>query len=159
MKAVIQRVENAACLVDGNVVGQIKRGFLVLLGVIKGDTEAQADALARKIAGLRVFSDAAGKMNLGLNEVDGGVLLISNFTLGADLSKSGKRPSFSDAASPQTAKPLYEHMAEKLLENGVKQVETGVFGAHMQIQITADGPVTLIAEAAQPEAQKGAENK
>ncbi len=150
MKAVIQRVEDAACLVDGNVVGQIKKGFLVLLGVGKGDTKAQVDTLAKKIAGLRVFTDAADKMNLSLNDVGGGILLISNFTLGADLSKSGKRPSFSDAASPEIAKPLYEYMAQKLLENGVMRVETGVFGAHMQIKMTADGPVTLVAEANAP---------
>lgn len=145
MKAVIQRVEQAACRVDGKVTGEIQTGFLVLLGVMKGDTKAQADLLAKKIAGLRIFTDKADKMNLDLNDVGGGILLVSNFTLGADLTKSGRRPSFSDAAPPSEAEPLYEYMADKLRELGVT-VETGIFGADMKISMVADGPVTLIAE-------------
>ncbi len=146
MKAVIQRVEAAACYVDGKVTGEIKTGYLVLLGVMKGDTEKEADLLAKKIAGMRVFTDAADKMNLDLKDVGGGILLVSNFTLGADLTKSGRRPSFSDAAPPDVAEPLYEYMAKKLRENGVDKVEMGIFGADMKLSIMADGPVTLIAE-------------
>ncbi len=146
MKAVIQRVEQAACYVDGNITGHIKNGYLVLLGVMKGDTRAQADLLAKKIAGLRIFTDDADKMNLDLCDVNGGILLVSNFTLGADLTKSGRRPSFSDAAPPAEAEPLYEYMAVKLRECGVQQVETGIFGADMKISMIADGPVTLVAE-------------
>lgn len=145
MKAVIQRVEQAACRVDGKVTGEIQTGFLVLLGVMKGDTQAQADLLAKKIAGLRIFTDEADKMNLDLKDVGGGILLVSNFTLGADLTKSGRRPSFSDAAPPSEAEPLYEYMADQLRKLGVT-VETGIFGADMKISMVADGPVTLIAE-------------
>lgn len=145
MKAVIQRVEQAACRVDGKVTGEIQTGFLVLLGVMKGDTKAQADLLAKKIAGLRIFTDEADKMNLDLKDVGGGILLVSNFTLGADLTKSGRRPSFSDAAPPSEAEPLYEYMADQLRKLGVT-VETGIFGADMKISMVADGPVTLIAE-------------
>ena len=145
MKAVIQRVEQAACRVDGKVTGEIQTGFLVLLGVMKGDTQAQADLLAKKIAGLRIFTDEADKMNLDLKDVGGGILLVSNFTLGADLTKSGRRPSFSDAALPSEAEPLYECRADQLRKLGVT-VETGIFGADMKISMVADGPVTLIAE-------------
>lgn len=146
MKAVIQRVEEAACFVDGKVTGEIGAGYLVLLGVMKGDTKREVDLLAKKIAGMRVFTDDADKMNLDLQDVNGGILLVSNFTLGADLTKSGRRPSFSDAAPPAEAEPLYEYMADKLRECGVSKVETGIFGADMKIRMIADGPVTLIAE-------------
>ena len=146
MKAVIQRVEKAACYVDGEVTGAIEKGFLVLLGVMKGDTKKEAALLAKKIAGLRVFTDEADKMNLDLQAVNGGILLVSNFTLGADLTKSGKRPSFSDAAPPAEAKPLYEYMADALRAQGVAKVEMGIFGADMKLHMIADGPVTLLAE-------------
>ena len=146
MKAVIQRVEKATCYVDGKVTGAIEKGFLVLLGVMKGDTKKEADLLAKKIAGLRVFTDEADKMNLDLQAVNGGILLVSNFTLGADLTKSGKRPSFSDAAPPAEAKPLYEYMADALRAQGVANVEMGIFSADMKLHMIADGPVTLLAE-------------
>ena len=146
MKAVIQRVEKAACYVDGKVTGEIEKGFLVLLGVMKGDAKKEADLLAKKIAGLRVLTDEADKMNLDLQAVNGGILLVSNFTLGADLTKSGKRPSFSDAAPPAEAKPLYEYMADALRAQGVTKVEMGIFGADMKLHMIADGPVTLLAE-------------
>lgn len=148
MKAVIQRVSKAICRVDGEITGAIDTGFMVLLGVMKGDTEAEGDYIAKKIAGLRVFTDENDKMNLDLQQVSGGILLISNFTLGADLKKSGRRPSFSDAAGPDTAKPLYEYVGKRLKEYGVNQVETGIFGADMKIEMVADGPVTLLLDSA-----------
>lgn len=143
MKAVLQRVSSAKVEIDATPVGEIGTGFLVLLGVMEGDSEREAQALAGKIAGLRVFSDPQGKMNLSLKEVGGGILLISNFTLGADCRK-GRRPSFVQAARPQLAEPLYERMRELLLAEGVPQVETGRFGADMQVSLVNDGPVTLI---------------
>ncbi len=143
MKAVIQRVSQAAVTVDGTIQGKIGMGFLVLLGVGKNDTEQQADMLASKIAGMRVFTDENGKMNLSLDNIDGGVLVISNFTLYADCSH-GKRPSFFDAARPDTAQPLYEYFCRKLVSLGVKNVERGIFGADMQVELLNDGPVTII---------------
>lgn len=145
MKAVIQRVDSAVCRVDGEITGAIQTGFFVLLGVMRGDTAVQADLLAKKIAGLRIFTDENDKMNLDLRDVNGSILLVSNFTLGADLSKSGRRPSFSDAAPPAEAEPLYEYVADKLREYGIP-VETGIFGAHMEISVAANGPITLTAE-------------
>lgn len=143
MKAVLQRVSSARVRIDGKVCGEIQTGFLVLLGVMQGDTQKEADCLAAKIAGLRVFTDEQDKMNLSLADVDGGVLLISNFTLGADCRK-GRRPSFVRATRPETAEPLYRYMGEQLVKNGVAQVEYGVFGADMQVELCNDGPVTIL---------------
>lgn len=145
MKAVLQRVSAAAVTIDGERVAAIGRGFVVLLGVAEGDTAAQAETLADKVAGLRVFEDDGGKMNLALADVGGAVLVVSNFTLLADTRK-GRRPSFTDAAPPETANRLYEHFAARLRSHGLP-VETGRFQAHMLVEIKNDGPVTLIVEA------------
>lgn len=139
----IQRVSSAQVDIDGQTVGKIDKGFLVLLGVGSGDGEKQAGVLASKIAGLRVFTDENDKMNLSLESVGGSVLVISNFTLYGDCSH-GKRPSFFEAARPETAQPLYEYFCAELLKNGVKAVEKGVFGADMKVSLVNDGPVTLI---------------
>ncbi len=141
MRAVIQRVSRAAVAVDGAVVGAIDRGFLVLLGVTHGDGKAEADWLARKIAGLRIFEDDAGKMNLGLADVEGAVLVVSQFTLYGDARK-GRRPDFLQAAHPEVAEPLIAHFVDRLRREGVT-VETGRFRAMMAVELVNDGPVTL----------------
>jgi D-tyrosyl-tRNA(Tyr) deacylase len=141
MKALVQRVSEADVTVGGEVVGAIGRGFLVLLGVETGDGAAAADLLARKIAALRIFEDAAGKMNRALREAGGAVLAISQFTLAADLRK-GNRPSFIRAAPPEVAEPLYEQFCTRLREAGL-EVATGRFGAHMAVRLINDGPVTI----------------
>ncbi len=143
MRAVIQRVTSSSVSVDGEIKGEISKGFNVLLGVMQGDTEAHAELLAGKIARLRVFEDAEGKMNLALSDIDGEVLAISQFTLCADLKK-GNRPSFFPSAAPDEADRLYEYFCRCLAENGVKKVEKGVFGADMQVEIHNDGPVTIV---------------
>ena len=127
--------------VDGVTAGAISRGLLVLLGVTHADGRAEAEWLARKVAGLRVFEDDAGKMNLGLTEVGGSVLVVSQFTLYGDARK-GRRPSFTDAARPEQAEPLVDYFAGRLREEGL-HVETGVFGAMMEVELVNDGPVTL----------------
>lgn len=141
MRAVVQRVSQAIVTVDGLVVGEIGAGVLVLLGITHGDGEAQAAYLARKIAGLRVFEDAAGKMNLTLADVGGAVLVVSQFTLYGDVRK-GRRPSFTDAAAPEIAEPLYARFCRLLAAEGAT-VAQGVFQAHMAVQLVNDGPVTL----------------
>ncbi len=141
MRAVVQRVSSAQVTVAGQVVGQIGRGFLVLVGISPSDGEAEAHYLARKIAGLRVFEDDDGKMNRGLAEIDGAVLAVSQFTLYGDVRK-GRRPSFIDAARPEQAEPLYQRFCQLLAAEGAA-VEQGVFQAHMQITLVNDGPVTL----------------
>jgi D-tyrosyl-tRNA(Tyr) deacylase len=141
MRAVVQRVSQASVAVDGQVVGAIGRGFLVLLGVTHGDGEADAAALARKIAGLRIFEDAAGKFNLALGDVDGAVLVVSQFTLYGDV-RQGRRPSFTAAARPEQAEPLCDRFVELLRSQGLP-VQTGVFGAAMAVHLINDGPVTL----------------
>ncbi len=141
MRAVVQRVSEASVVAEGQVVGAIGCGFLVLLGVTHGDGEAEAAWLARKVAGLRVFEDAAGKMNLSLADVGGAVLLVSQFTLYGDVRK-GRRPSFIDAARPEHAAPLCDRFAALLRSEGLA-VATGVFGAVMQVHLVNDGPVTL----------------
>ena len=141
MRAVVQRVESASVRVDERVVGAIDGGFLILLGITHDDEEDEAAYLARKIAGLRVFEDDAGKMNLALADVGGAVLVVSQFTLYGDVRK-GRRPSFVDAARPNAANPLYERFCALLEEQGIS-VARGVFGAHMQVQLVNDGPVTL----------------
>jgi D-tyrosyl-tRNA(Tyr) deacylase len=145
MKAVVQRVSKAAVTVDGEVVGAIDRGVVILLGVTHGDGEEETRWLASKIAGLRIYEDAQGKMNLGLRDVDGEALVVSQFTLYGDCRK-GRRPSFTHAARPEVAEPLCERFIELLREAGVGRVESGVFGAHMMVEIHNDGPVTLIIE-------------
>jgi D-aminoacyl-tRNA deacylase len=142
MRCVIQRVRRASVSVDGTVVGSVQGGFLVLLGVTHGDREREAATLARKVAGLRVFEDTDGKMNLSLRECGGSVLAISQFTLYADMRK-GRRPSFTDAARPESAQPLYEKFCANLREEGLV-VEQGVFGAQMLVELVNDGPVTLL---------------
>ena len=142
MKAVLQRVSEAMVEVEGKAVGRIGRGFLVLLGVAGEDTQKHAEVLADKISGLRVFTDENDKMNLSLHDIGGEVLVISNFTLCADCSH-GRRPSFINAARPETAEPLYEYFCERIKSNGIKRVEKGVFGADMQVSLINDGPVTI----------------
>jgi len=144
MRAVIQRVSKASVIVDGEAVGQIERGVVVLVGVTHDDTQEQAEWLARKVAGLRIFEDSEGKMNAGLLDVDGAALVVSQFTLYADARK-GRRPSFTDAAPPEIAEPLVEHFAQALRDQGVP-VETGVFQAHMLVEIHNDGPMTILLE-------------
>ncbi len=142
MKAVIQRVLESSVSVDGKVVGSSGKGYMILVGVCKGDTEKQADLLARKTASLRVFEDENGKMNLSVLDVDGEILAISQFTLCADVKK-GNRPSFTPSEEPAKANKLYELYCEKLKEYGVKRVEKGVFGADMKVSLVNDGPVTI----------------
>lgn len=142
MRAVIQRVAEASVTVDGQIVGQIQKGFLVLLGVSTTDTQDDVVWTAGKIAGLRVFEDADGKMNLALSDVGGSVLLVSQFTLYGDCRK-GRRPSFVEAARPEQANALYQSVAAELRGLGL-QVETGVFQADMKVRLLNDGPVTLI---------------
>lgn len=141
MRAVVQRVSEASVTVDGRVVGAIGRGFLLLLGVTHADGEAEAVWLARKVAGLRIFEDEAGKFNLALADVGGAALVVSQFTLYGDARK-GRRPSFTEAARPEHAEPLCDRFVELLRAEGVA-VETGVFGAMMAVYLVNDGPVTL----------------
>lgn len=143
MKAVIQRVSSCTVTVDGKETGHINNGFLILLGVENGDTKVQADKLCDKIAGLRVFTDENDKMNLSLSDINGEVLVVSNFTLCANC-RHGRRPSFDAAARPETAEPLYEYFCERMKENGIGKVERGIFGADMKVSLLNDGPVTLI---------------
>ncbi len=143
MRAVIQRVTGSSVKVDGEIKGSIGNGYNVLLGVMDGDAEAQADLLASKIAKLRVFEDEAGKMNKSVTDINGEILVISQFTLCADIKK-GNRPSFTDSAAPDEANRLYEYFCSKLLENGVSNVEKGVFAADMKVEIHNDGPVTIV---------------
>lgn len=143
MRALIQRVTHAAVSVDRQVVGQIEHGLVILLGVTHGDTNKEAKLLADKIAALRIFSDANGKFNLSLLDVRGGALVISQFTLYAN-AKRGRRPDFTAAAKPEQAEPLVDYFVDALSEAGVSPVQTGVFGAHMLVEIHNDGPVTIM---------------
>ncbi len=143
MKAVIQRVSRASVTVDSELVSKIDKGYLLLLGVMDDDTKEDAEILARKTASLRVFEDEDGKMNLDIQNVDGEVLAVSQFTLCADLKK-GNRPSFIRSAEPNYANELYEYFCQKLLDNGVKSVKKGVFGADMKVELLNDGPVTIL---------------
>jgi D-aminoacyl-tRNA deacylase len=147
MRVVLQRVSQASVTIDGQVVGRISRGFCLLAGFTHGDTMTQVDWMAEKVAGLRLFTDTEGKMNLGLDEVGGGVLVISQFTLYGDTAK-GRRPSFIQAASPEIAIPLYQAFLEALRQRGLT-VASGEFGANMQVEIHNDGPVTLILDRVQ----------
>jgi D-tyrosyl-tRNA(Tyr) deacylase len=141
MRVVIQRVSAAWVVVDGAVVGEIGRGFLLLLGITHGDGEAEAEWMARKVAGLRLFEDEAGKMNLGLADVGGAALAVSQFTLYGS-AKKGRRPSFTEAARPEHAQPLYAYFCQKLAAEGIP-VAQGIFQAHMEVHLVNDGPVTL----------------
>ena len=144
MRVVLQRVSSASVTIEGEVSGRIGRGFLLLVGFAHADTPAQVDWMAEKVGGLRLFADEQGKMNLGLGEVGGAVLVVSQFTLYGDVEK-GRRPSFIDAARPETAIPLYERFIERLRAGGV-EVATGRFGAMMDVALVNEGPVTLVIE-------------
>ncbi len=141
MRAVIQRVASAEVSINGEAVGSIGRGFLVFLGVHVSDEKRDADYIVKKVSGLRVFEDANGKMNLSLNEAEGELLVVSQFTLYGD-ARHGNRPSFIEAALPDKAVPLYEYTVEELRKSF--RVETGVFGADMQVSLVNDGPVTIL---------------
>ncbi len=142
MKAVIQRVAHASVVVDGSVVGSCGRGFLLLLGVAEGDTELDAELLCRKIVNLRIFPDEAGKMNRSIKDIDGELLVISQFTLMANY-RHGNRPDFLVSARPEEAERLYEYF-KSLAAKEVKRVESGIFGAHMEVSLLNDGPVTIV---------------
>lgn len=144
MKLVIQRVSEAKVEIKNKIVGKIEKGFLVLFGAREGDTKEQADFLAQKLCNLRVFEDENRKMNLSIKDIDGELLIVSQFTLYADCQK-GNRPSFVNAGKPEIANELYEYFIKKC-RNLVKNVEKGVFGADMQVSLLNDGPVTIILE-------------
>lgn len=144
MRAVVQRVKRASVTIDGTKTAEIGVGFLILLGVHETDTEADAEYLAKKCCGLRVFEDDNGKMNRSVQDVGGTFLVVSNFTLYGDCKK-GNRPSFTSAARPETAVPLYEHFISCVRQSGIA-CQTGTFGADMQVELLNDGPVTLIVE-------------
>ena len=143
MRLVVQRVTEANVKVDNNIVGEIKKGFLVLLGIKTSDTKVDADYLVRKLINLRIFSDENDKMNLSLKDVGGELLIISQFTLYGDCKKSGNRPSFTDSAKPDIAIPLYEYFVEECKKQ-IPVVQTGIFGADMKVSLLNDGPVTII---------------
>ena len=143
MRLVVQRVKESNVKVDNKIVGQINKGFLVLLGIKTTDTKKDADYLVRKLINLRIFSDENDKMNLALKDVNGELLIISQFTLYGDCKKSGNRPSFSDSAKPDIAIPLYEYFIEECKKQ-IAIVETGIFGAEMKVSLLNDGPVTII---------------
>lgn len=144
MRVVLQRVNHAAVRIDGETVGQIQKGYLLLVGLAPEDTDEQLDWMVHKIVNLRVFEDENGKLNRALADVNGEILSISQFTLYADV-KHGNRPGFSKAAKPEIAAPLYDHFNEKLRQAGV-HVETGRFGADMKVELENDGPVTILYE-------------
>jgi D-tyrosyl-tRNA(Tyr) deacylase len=144
MRTVVQRVSQASVRVDGEVVGAIGQGVALLVGVTHGDTEEQAEWLARKVVSMRIFEDSEGKMNASLLDIDGAALVVSQFTLYAD-TRRGRRPGFTDAALPEVAEPLVEHFTQALRDHGVP-VDTGIFGANMLVEIHNDGPVTILLE-------------
>lgn len=144
MKFVIQRVDSASVKVEGKVVGSIGKGFLVFIGVGQGDTEEEADKYLKKLLGLRIFEDEQGKTNLSLADVEGQLLLISQFTLYANCRK-GNRPSFIEAGDPKLAEGLYEYLVKKAREQ-VSVVEIGIFGAHMEVSLVNHGPFTILLE-------------
>ena len=145
MKIVLQRVKHASVSVDDVLISEIGPGLLLFVGVAKGDGEREADWLAGKVAGLRVFADAEGKMNLSVREAGSEILAVSQFTLLADTRK-GKRPSFVSAAPPEKAEPLFDYFCERLRAAGVQSLKTGSFGAMMDVTLTNDGPVTIVLE-------------
>ena len=142
MKAVVQRVKNASVTIEDKLYSSIEQGYLILFGAEKGDTKEQAEWLANKVSVLRCFSDENGKMNLSIQDIKGEMLIVSQFTLCADIKK-GTRPSFDNAMNPDEAKELYEYFVSKVKENNIP-VKTGVFGAHMEVRILNDGPVTFV---------------
>ena len=142
MRAVVQRVSRASVEVDGDCIGKIEKGLMVLLGVEQGDTQEDSKYMVSKVCGLRIFEDAEGKMNLSVEDIGGSLLLVSQFTLMGDARK-GRRPSFAGAGSPAEAKPLYEKTVEMFRETGIP-VETGEFQAEMQVSLVNDGPVTIL---------------
>jgi D-tyrosyl-tRNA(Tyr) deacylase len=142
MRALVQRVSQASVSADGKVIGEIRQGLLVFLGVREGDTEVDTAKLAKRVTNLRIFADRDGKMNLSLLDTSGEMLIVSQFTLYGD-TKGGNRPSYSEAAKPATAEPLYQNFI-RLCENQGVTVATGLFGAHMKVALINDGPVTLI---------------
>lgn len=144
MKLVIQRVTEASVKVEGEIIGKIGKGFLVLVGVGQQDTEAIAEQYMKKLLGLRIFEDSEGKTNLSLADVDGGLLMVSQFTLYANCKK-GNRPSFTEAGDPRKAEALYEYMIQKARES-VSVVQTGKFGAEMEVSLVNDGPFTIVLE-------------
>ena len=144
MKLVVQRVKKAEVKVDGNIIGNIDKGFLVLIGIKVGDTKEQADYLVKKLCNLRVFSDENDKMNLSIKDVKGKLLIVSQFTLYGDCSQ-GNRPSFIEAARPEEANPLYEYFCNQCELNNI-EVQKGIFGADMKVELINDGPVTIIIE-------------
>jgi D-tyrosyl-tRNA(Tyr) deacylase len=143
MKIVIQKVDNASVSIDSNVVGKIGKGFVVLLGIKNTDTYKDVDYLVKKLINLRVFMDNKDKMNLSLLDVKGELLIISQFTLYGECKKSGNRPSFTEAAKPDIAIPLYEYFINEC-KKAIPIVQTGIFGAHMKVDLINDGPVTII---------------
>jgi D-aminoacyl-tRNA deacylase len=145
LKVVLQRVKHASVSVDGVLISEIGPGLLLLVGIAKGDRGAQAGWLAEKVAGLRVFADDKGKMNLGIREAGGEILAVSQFTLLAGARK-GKRPSFVGAAPPEEAEPLFDYFCENLRTAGVRSVKAGSFGAMMDVELVNDGPVTIVLE-------------
>lgn len=147
MRALLQRVSRATVTVDGEITGKIGPGFLILICAMQGDNEAQAEKLATKIAKLRVFNDAAGKMNLSVKDLGGAALIVSQFTLAADLR--GNRPGFSKAAAPADAKRLYDHFSARIAAEGIP-VANGIFGADMDVSLNNDGPVTIWMDTDQP---------
>jgi D-tyrosyl-tRNA(Tyr) deacylase len=145
LKIVLQRVKNTSVSVEDALFSEIGPGLLLLVGIAKGDTEVEAEWLAEKVAGLRVFNDAEAKMNLNIREIGGEILAVSQFTLLADTRK-GKRPSFVEATPPREAEPLFDYFCERLRAAGVRSVKTGSFGAMMDVALTNDGPVTVVLE-------------
>lgn len=145
MRLVVQRVTEAKVDVNGETVGKINKGFMVLCGITHEDTEKEVNILARKLCNLRIFEDENDKMNLSLKDVGGELIIISQFTLYADSMSSGNRPSFIAAARPEKAKPLYEYFIKKCEEEGI-HVEKGIFGADMKVSLLNDGPVTILLE-------------
>ncbi|MGN0534101.1 MAG: D-aminoacyl-tRNA deacylase [Eubacterium sp.] len=143
MKAVIQRVINSSVAVDGEIIGEIGKGFMILLGVMQNDTKEDADKLIKKIPVLRIFEDENEKMNLSCLDTDGEILVISQFTLCADCSH-GRRPSFINSAPPDEANSLYSYFVDELKKAGIKKVATGKFGADMKVSLINDGPVTIV---------------
>lgn len=145
MKLILQRTSRASVSVDGKIVGQINQGLMVLIGITHSDTKENADALIKKLINLRVFNDEQGKMNLSIQDVQGEFLVISQFTLYGN-AKKGNRPSYVDAAPPDVAIPLYEYFIDSLMVESQLKVETGIFGAMMDVELVNSGPVTIILE-------------
>lgn len=143
MRVLLQRVTSGKVLIDNEIIGQIGKGYVLLLGIAEGDTEKLVDLLAEKIVNLRVMSDENDKMNLSIKDIHGEILVVSQFTLYAD-TRGGRRPSFIQAAKPETANKLYEYFIGKLKSLGIKNVQTGEFGAYMSVEVVNDGPVTIL---------------